>query len=217
MRCTEHRYVEGIEQKWCSKGRHWLTLDAFHKVSSSWDGLHYYCRPCYSIAVGYKSRGSRHYPHQVVNGLELKRCTECKRWLPLDCFYRSQSHCKDCHARCSREWQQANPERVAANNREWQQANLEKVAATRARRRALRAEAEGRFTAQEFTALCGHYGNHCLNRKYHLEHPDEEEGLLVADHVVPLSRGGRGDVGNIQPLCVHCNACKHTQTIDYRT
>jgi 5-methylcytosine-specific restriction endonuclease McrA len=40
--------------------------------------------------------------------------------------------------------------------------------------------------------------------------------VLEADHVVPLTRGGTDDIGNIQPLCGSCNRKKFVDTIDIR-
>ena len=40
---------------------------------------------------------------------------------------------------------------------------------------------------------------------------------LEMDHIVPVVRGGTGDISNLQPLCRSCNASKHDETIDYRT
>ena len=39
---------------------------------------------------------------------------------------------------------------------------------------------------------------------------------LHADHIRPLSKGGSSLITNMQPLCLKCNAHKHTKTIDYR-
>lgn len=39
---------------------------------------------------------------------------------------------------------------------------------------------------------------------------------VTQDHVVPMSRGGRHEITNLQPLCQSCNSSKHTRTIDYR-
>lgn len=44
----------------------------------------------------------------------------------------------------------------------------------------------------------------------------EPEIELVADHVLPKSKGGATTLDNIQPLCRSCNARKHNKFIDYR-
>lgn len=66
----------------------------------------------------------------------------------------------------------------------------------------------GSFTASEFRALCAQYRNVCLRCK--------RKRPLVADHVIPLARGGRNDIANIQPLCKRCNGVKGTDSTDYR-
>ena len=51
------------------------------------------------------------------------------------------------------------------------------------------------------------YGNACLAC-------DKPE--VTIDHVVPVSKGGRNEIDNVQPLCGRCNTSKGTKTIDYR-
>lgn len=124
----------------------------------------------------------------------------------------------------SRRWVAENPERRRAilaawrerqgpalkkRMREWHKANPEKVKATRQRRRARKRAAGGRFTGEQFKALCRHYGNRCLLC-------GETGGKLTPDHVVPLARGGSNGIENIQPLCASCNNRKKTRIIDYR-
>jgi 5-methylcytosine-specific restriction endonuclease McrA len=77
----------------------------------------------------------------------------------------------------------------------------------RARKRA----AGGTFTPAEWEALKAHYNYQCLCCA--LREPDIK---LTADHIVPVSKGGRNDINNIQPLCITCNLRKGTACTDYR-
>lgn len=93
--------------------------------------------------------------------------------------------------------------------REWRKNNPEKRRAARNNSRARRKrQAEGKWTAEEFAAVCDHYGNVCLccgkAKKLH------------ADHVVPLIKGGRNDITNLQGLCHSCNSRKNVKDTDYR-
>ena len=204
---TEHRSISGVELKWCShkpqkRPGEWLLLDSFCKNISYWDGLDHYCRACDSIVHGYKPTGARHHSHRVIDGIEQKYCNNCGRWRTLDFFYSGtgdasglDAWCEDCRGGYDREWREDNPEQVLDQSHN---------------RRARELEAEGTYTEAEFVALCEYYGNRCLC-------PDSDHaGPLVPDHVVPLSKGGSNDIGNIQPLCTRHNSIKGTKTIDYR-
>lgn len=39
---------------------------------------------------------------------------------------------------------------------------------------------------------------------------DSHEDISI-DHIIPISRGGRHSVGNLQPMCISCNSSKGTQ------
>lgn len=66
----------------------------------------------------------------------------------------------------------------------------------------------GRFTLEEWDALCAQFDNRCV--------ACGADAPLQADHVVPISQGGSNLIANIQPLCARCNGRKHCRTIDYR-
>jgi 5-methylcytosine-specific restriction endonuclease McrA len=138
----------------------------------------------------------------------------------------------------SGKWGKENPEKKKQANAEWYQENKERITikarsdyekdkgkykarmkayrethpevdqAKHAKRRAEKLGNGGSFTAKEWTNLCRHYGNKCLDCG--------KKCKLQADHIVPLSKGGTSNIDNIQPLCGPCNNRKHTKTIDFR-
>lgn len=99
--------------------------------------------------------------------------------------------------RQSRAWDRDNPERarIHAKNK-------------CARRRQRIIQGGGSFSVDEWIELCNQYGNRCLA----CGKPE-----LTVDHVIPLSKGGKNDISNIQPLCMSCNQTKHAKIIDYRS
>lgn len=95
-----------------------------------------------------------------------------------------------------------------SKSKQWRLNNPEKYTALMMLMRHRRLDVSGSFTAEEWRQLKERYGNRCLccGRRR----------PLTVDHVIPVVKGGTGDIGNIQPLCFACNMAKFTKTIDYR-
>lgn len=106
-------------------------------------------------------------------------------------------------------WYRNNKDHHLEVGQKWRKENPESASAVVSRRRAKEKQAPGDFSTSEFRALCAQYDNRCLSC-------GRSDVKLTADHVVPLSRGGSNDIGNIQPLCGSCNSRKNAKTIDYR-
>ncbi len=71
--------------------------------------------------------------------------------------------------------------------------------------------ATGKHTEKQWIALKEQYGHMCLCCK-----KTEPFIELTRDHVIPLSKGGSDNIGNIQPLCRACNSQKWAFDFDYR-
>lgn len=88
--------------------------------------------------------------------------------------------------------------------------NYERKLYLNGRRRVLRLEARGFHTQKEWQTLkeiCNFTCLACRKR--------EPDITLTEDHIIPLSKGGSDDIGNIQPLCRSCNCKKHAKIIIY--
>lgn len=75
FRCYQHRFVDGVEQKRCSRCEQWLALDRFPKRSKGGDtgGLYTMCGSC---RASYVREWSREHPRQVVANRNLRRARE---------------------------------------------------------------------------------------------------------------------------------------------
>ena len=123
-----------------------------------------------------------------------------------DAIKRTQSHCKKCRSELHggeeainriRIWRKNNPEKLRLQAKVFNH-----------RRRARKNGAEGSFTKEEWLELCNQYSNKCLCCGQKVK--------LTADHVIPICKGWKNDISNIQPLCLSCNHRKWIDIIDYR-
>jgi hypothetical protein len=101
-----------------------------------------------------------------------------------------------------RNWYEANREHIRNYHRNYRRLKPEMRRAQTERRRSLKRNAEGNFSAQDITTKYEQQSGRCywchkeLNEKYHI------------DHYIPLSRGGTNYPSNIVIACVRCNTTR---------
>ncbi len=159
------------------------------------------------------------------------RCSRCRVLMPKG---RRAGYCKKCRCEYHREYnkvyrrsqkhrdylesykpranelrrEQYAPGGSSERNRQWREENPDKERAAVLRRRARERGAIGRITHTEILAmyfdqdgLCAYCGR-------------ELDEVYEVDHMIPLSRGGRGDWINIAIVCRSCNRRKSDLTVE---
>lgn len=120
----------------------------------------------------------------------------------------NKEHCRQ----YNKQYHQDNKERIRHRVKQWGKDNPEKKNASSAKRRARKLNASGSYTGEDRKFLFN-----LANYKCQMLGCIETENLHI-DHIVPLSKGGRNDIINLQVLCASCNSSKNDHhNTDYRT
>lgn len=162
-----------------------------------------------------------------------KLCLRCNKKKRLSEFGKNSRYedglniyCKDCESKRKAEWRKSNPDynqEYYINNKQkfvvavsqWVKNNHKKYSdihkAAQHRRRARLRGSGGSYAVVEWENLKKFYDYTCLDCGF-----QEPRVQLTPDHVIPVSKGGKNSIENIQPLCLSCNMKKGTKTFDYR-
>ncbi|WP_407666819.1 HNH endonuclease [Microvirga roseola] len=153
------------------------------------DDRHYgMCRHCLSEILTLRASGKRRLPHTDTHRI----CYLCRRVLAASEFTRRSngtyfSACKECNRH------------VFAQ-----------------RRRARLLQAEGEYTLREWLDLLAQHP-HCPGcRRLWADIPLSKgrKTAVTVDHIIPVSKGGRNSIENLQPLCFSCNSRKSNKITD---
>lgn len=199
-------YQDGQAGKVCSKCKTWRIVERFRKRLLSLDGYNSLCRECENA----KTREWRTNNKDRVRELN-QQYYEANRE-ERKAYHRQyrRDHPEYFQEKMD-EFREQNPSYHRDYMREWLRDNPDKRREKDFNRRARKKGNGGSFTVQEWEKLKQFYNYTCL--RCGRSEPDTK---LTVDHIVPLSKGGRNSIDNIQPLCLPCNCSKHDNTIDFR-
>lgn len=197
--------------KQCGLCKNSKPLSDFYKQTRSKDGLQHRCIDCcrkqnksyYRSPLGQaywdckNARESGTYPALI----EMYEDMEA---------YRQQVSSEKAALR-QRRWEASNRERINDNKRRRYKTDPEAVLRHTRKYNALKRGASGANGMPNRDSIVAWYGNKCL-------YPDcKTVTALELDHVIPVSKGGKHSVENIQILCKYHNVQKGNRSdTDYR-
>lgn len=118
--------------KVCTKCKEDKLMDEYHNNSKSADGKQSRCKACISEPPERTLEGQLAYRDSKYPTGE-KRCSREGVLHPLSEFYVNrasmdglQAHCKECAKKTTKEYDQANPDKVKERAHKWYEANREK-------------------------------------------------------------------------------------------
>lgn len=139
----------------------------------------------------------------------MRKCLYCEKEFLAPSI--NSKYCSESHRKYH--WKKRNWEKVKADQRKWfKEQRIERPEYFRhfVRNREAQKKANGgNFSLKEWEDMK-------LASKYTCKYCGLKEPKikLTQDHIQPLSKGGKHDVGNIQPLCFSCNSRKKDKIID---
>lgn len=168
----------------CSENK---ILDEFHKNKNRKNGVSVTCKPCA------KARSRK---WEIDNPEKVNQNSR-------NLYHKDIEYARENRRKRVRKWYAANPEKARAASRSWAIRHPESKRNSEHKRKSAKI-GNGVFevSKKEISRIINSSCIACSTTNN-----------ITVDHIVPLSRGGRHSIGNLQPLCFTCNASKNNRTM----
>jgi 5-methylcytosine-specific restriction endonuclease McrA len=162
-------------------------LSEYHKNKNTKDGVTIVCKPC---AIE-RSKKWQSVNRDKVNAVCRKN------------YAKNLEQSRANRRERVRRWYTKHPEKARAATRAWSITHPEAKRLSENKRRVMKL-GNGVFAIlpKEINKLLSSDCNNCGTNE-----------SITLDHIIPVSRGGRHSIGNLQSLCRFCNSSKNSKTI----
>ena len=194
--CTKCHTEKSVSQFYMARGKYVSAC----KECKTLQGKQYYIDNKETVKVKRAAYQKAHRAEQYVHTQAWrKRNVEKMR----EAGKRQYANNPKYHQAVKNAWREANLDKVKAIQRTHRLNNLEKFAEKQHIRRAkMRLNGVYQVSAKELIKL---YSSPCI--------ACGTTERVTIDHIIPIARGGRHSIGNLQPLCLTCNSSKNAKTM----
>lgn len=107
----EHRFTQGVEEKWCSQCPGYRSLKEFYNCKTTWDGLSSRCKECNKLNVKEWKKAN---PEKVLEQSRRwnKKYPEKREALTKQWYRANPKRARELRRRGSKRWREANPEKT---------------------------------------------------------------------------------------------------------
>lgn len=148
----------------------------------------------------------------------MKTCSKCKVEKELDAFCNNKQskdgkhyHCRECKAKFRKE----NKEKIAERKKLYSASQGGRINRHKSRSKRIKSvqdTGDGSITRQSLDDLMAEQGNKCAICNTDLLVLERKE--VHMEHIIPLAKGGKHVIGNVQWTCCKCNLIKSTKIIE---